>query len=169
MKVNDIKSELFALQELIESDNFDVDQETGEVFDNSKLLQDLLDEVELAKEDKADNIIYLIKEAKVAEDYLQSEIKRLTERKAMMKRKQDSLKDLLDYLLEGEKLKTSKHTIFYKNTTSVDIVDETKIPPKYITVKEVFGIDKKAIKEDLFNFENVEGATLKVKKGVQFR
>ncbi len=169
MKTNDIRSELFAIEELISSDSFDIDQETGEMFDNTELLQSLLDEVETAKDEKADGICALIRQAKADEEFIQEEIKRLSERKAMFKRKQDSLKELLDYLLAGQKLKTTRNTIFYRNSTAVEITNEEKIPAEYITVKEVFSFDKKRIKEALADFTEIEGAELKVTKSVQFR
>lgn len=165
----DIKSELYAIKEMMENDTFDVDKDTGEVIDNSELLQSLLDGIELDKADKADSIIYLIKSAKDSEGSLQIEIKRLTERKSSYKRKQEQLKELLDFLLAGKKLKTDKFTIFYRNTQSINIVDDGKISADYINVKEVFTFDTKKIKDDLQDFIEVEGAELVVNTSVQFR
>ena len=169
MNTFEIRSELFTIKELIESDDFDINPETGEIIDNTKVFEVLLSEIELAKDEKANGIVYLIKDAKDSEVALQDEIKRLTERKAMFQRKQASMKELLSFLLQGEKLKTDRFTIFFKTTQSVDIVDETKIPAEFINVKEVFSIDKKRIKEQLQDFTEVEGATIIAKTSVQFR
>lgn len=168
-KTYDIKSELFEIQKLIESDTFDVNEETGEVVDNSEILQQLLSEITLDQSEKADNIIYLIKEEQASEKAMQEEIKRLTERKAMFKRKQESLKQLLDFLLGGQKLKTDRFTIFYRNTNSVEILDETMIPAEYINVTEVFKIDKKRIKDALGDFTEVDGAEMKTTTSLQFK
>jgi hypothetical protein len=167
-KTNDIKSDIYSLIEMLEAPE-EVNEETGEVVDNTLVLQELLDEVNADKADKADDICYLIREAKTDEEYIASEIKRLQARKKMFENKQDSLKELLNYLLGGEKLKTAKNTISYRNTSSVTIVDESLIPAEFIKVKEVFSVDKKAIGAKLKEFEVVDGAELTVKKTISIR
>lgn len=167
MKTYDIKSEFFAIQELLE--NAEVNEETGEVIDNTEAIQALLSEIEAERDIKADNIAYLIKEAKDTEDALKAEIDRLTERKKMFIRQQDKLKQLLDFLLGGEKLKTDKFTFSYRSSQSVEIVDFDMIPAEYLNVKETFTPDKKRIKEALADFNDVAGAKLVVNKTLSVR
>ncbi len=167
MKTYEIAKELHDLQTLLDGDRFDVNEETGEVFDNSYLLQALADEVQLKVEEKADGIAYIIKEFKDSEKILQDEIKRLQERKAMMVRKQESLKQLLDYLLKGEKLKTNKFTFYYQNTSKVVIEDDSLIDEKFIKVE--YKVDKTEIGKALKNFEEVEGASLEVTNGIRIK
>ncbi len=167
MNTYDIVTELYALRTLIETDSFDVNEETGEVFDNSKVLQELSDELNVAKEDKADGIAYIMKEFKDAEKLLQDEIKRLQDRKAMMKRKQDSLKELLDYLLKGEKLKTNKFTFYYANSSKVVIEDEGAIPEQFLRVE--YKIDKTEIGKQLKDFKEVAGATLEITNSLRIK
>ena len=61
MKTYEIKSEFFAIQELLEVEEFN--GETGELIDNSEAVQALLSEIEDERNNKADSIAYLIKEA----------------------------------------------------------------------------------------------------------
>jgi uncharacterized membrane protein YheB (UPF0754 family) len=164
MKTYDIKSEFYAILELLENEEFD--QETGELIDNSEAIQQLLNEIEAERDTKANNIAYLIKEAKDTENALKAEIDRLNQRKKMFIREQESLKQLLDFLLNGEKLKTDKFTFSYRNSLSVKILDKDLIPAEYLNVKEVFTPDKNKIKEALPNFENVTGAEIEVKKSL---
>ena len=167
MKTYEIAKELFELQQLIELETFDINEETGEVFDNSKMLQELSDELHIEVETKADGIAYIIKEFKDAETSLQAEVKRLQERKASMARKQDSLKQLLDYLLQGEKLKTNKFTFFYANSSKVVIEDENSIPEQFLKVE--YKVDKTEIGKELKNFIDVPGAKLEVTNGIRIK
>jgi hypothetical protein len=167
--VFDIKKEFYAIQELLEQP-LEIDEETGEVLqDNTEIAQELLNELEANKEEKADNICYLISENKMYEDQLKDEVKRLQARAKMFARVQENLKELLEYLLNGEKLKTKNFTISYRKSTSVNIIDESKIPAEFIKVKEEFKIDKKAISKELKEFNQVAGATLEVKQNISIR
>ena len=161
MKTYDIKKEFFAIQELLETDEYD--EETGELIDNTETLKQLLLEIEDERDNKADNIAYLIKEAIDTENTLKLEIERLSERKKMFIRQQESLKNLLSYLLNGEKLKTDKFTYSFRKTQSVKILDEALIPAEFLNVTEKVTPDKKKIKEALANFEEVAGAEIELK------
>lgn len=165
----DIKSEFLALQELMENDELLIDSNTGEVIeDNTELLQSLLNDLESDKEEKADSIIYIAKEYKAKEDMLSAEIKRLQERKSMMVRNQDRLKNLLDYLLAGEKLKTSKFTIFYAKSEALEIIDESLVPSSYIAFTPK--IDKTSLKKSVKNGEvEIDGISLKETIGIRWR
>ena len=81
----------------------------------------------------------------------------------MFIRKQESLKQLLDFLLGGEKLKTDRFTFSYRSSQSVNIIDESLVPAEYLNVKETFTPDKKRIKEALANFDEVAGCEIVVK------
>lgn len=165
MTTFEIKSEMFALQELI--DQPDIDMETGEVLDNSEALQALIDEIEEAKGDKADSIIYLAKEYEMRAKAVQEEIKRMQERKAMFARKVDKLKNLLDYLLGGEKIKTDHFTVFYAKSESTEIDDEGAIPETYWSFTPK--LDKTAIKKAIKEGREIPGAHLLEKISVRWR
>lgn len=167
MKIYDIKSEFFAIQELLNNEEFD--EETGELIDNSEAIQSLLNDIEGERDSKADNIAYLIKEANDIELALKAEIDRLNERKQMFVRQQESLKQLLDFLLCGEKLKTAKFTYSYRTSQSVNITDESLIPAEFLNVTEKITPDKKRIKEALADFSEVPGAEIIVKKSLGVR
>jgi len=162
--VYDIKQEFFAIQELLENEEFD--EITGELIDNSEAIQELLNEIQEDKANKADNIAYLINQAKGSQEAIKCEIDRLNERKKMFIRQEERLKQLLDFLLNGEKLKTDKFTFSYRTSQSVEIIDESLIPAEYLVVKETFTPDKKKIKEALADFNEVAGARIVVKKNL---
>lgn len=167
MKTYDIKAEFFTIQELIE--NEEINEETGEVIDNSETIQQLLSEIEGERDNKADNIAYMIKEANDTELALKAEVDRLNERKKMFVRQQEKLKHLLDFLLGGEKLKTEKFTYSYRTSQSVKVTDESLIPAEFLNVKETVTPDKKKLKEALADFRNIPGAEIEVKKSLGVR
>ncbi len=162
--VYEIKSEFFAIQELLEVEEFD--EETGELIDNSEAIQELLNEIEDDKSNKADNIAFLVKQANDSQASIKAEIDRLNERKKMFIRQEDKLKELLTFLLGEEKLKTDKFTFSFRSSQSVEIIDASLIPAEYLVVKETFTPDKKRIKEVLAEFGTVPGATIVVKKSL---
>ena len=158
--VYDIKSEFFAIQELLENEEFDKD--TGELIDNSKELQQLLNEVESDKANKADNIAYLVKQANDSQVAIKSEIDRLKARSDMFKRQEEKLMTLLDFLLGKEKLKTDKFTFSYRKSTSVNIIDVKLIPKEYLrtTTTVETSPDKKKIKASIVDSHSVAGTEL---------
>ena len=165
--IYDIKSEFFAIQELLENEEFD--EETGELIDNSEAIKQLLAEIESDKSNKADNIAFLVKQAKDSQEAIKAEIDRLNERKKMFIRQEEKLKELLTFLLSGEKLKTDKFTFSFRSSQSVEITDESLIPAEYLVVKETVTPDKKKIKEVLAEFGEVPGAAIVVKKTLGVR
>lgn len=166
MKVFDIKEELFTLQELMLAE-YEVNEETGEVTDNTELLKVLASGLEVELSDKAEAIIYTAKEFKASEALLGEEIKRLQERKKMMQRKQDQLKDLLDYLLGGKKIKTEKFTVYYGKSESLDIVQEDKVPSEFISFTPK--VDKTALKKAVKDGLEIEGINLNTNISVRWR
>ena len=167
MKTYEIKEEFYTLQKMLDHEEFD--EATGEIINNDDELQQLLAEISDKRDDKADNIAYLLKDAVDSENTLKDEIARLTERKKMFIRQQEKLKHLLDFLLSGEKLKTEKFTFSYRTSQTVNITDIDAIPAKYLTHKEEFVPNKKLIKEALAEFEDVAGAEIIVKKSLGVR
>lgn len=129
MKTYEIKSEIYELTKLLETEEFD--PETGELIDNSEALAELSEEINMLKEEKCDNIAYLIKEYSDTEVSISAEIKRLQDRKKTAANAQAKLKELIDFLLSGEKVKTDRFTFFYAKTKSTVIDDESAIPSDY--------------------------------------
>jgi hypothetical protein len=154
VKTYDIKSEFFEIQQLLENEEFN--EETGELIDNSETIKQLLNEIVDERDSKADNIAYLIKEANDTELALKEEVTRLNKRKKMFIRQQDSLKQLLDFLLGGKKLKTNRFTFSYTKSTSVNILDESLISEEYMKIETTKTPIKKDIKEAIANLKEDE-------------
>jgi len=160
-----ILDEFNALFELMAQEEFDED--TGELIDNSETAKQLLEEMESKRDEKLDNIEYIKREFKMREDALQEEIKRLTERKHSFSKKQEHLKSLQDFLLQGEKLKTDKFTFFYGSSKAVEIEDENLIPSEYIVTS--FSINKSELSKVLKAGGDVAGASIKETTSLRVR
>ena len=144
--VFDIKQEFYKLQELLERDEFVVDEETGEVLeDNTELLKELASEIEATRDEKLENIEYLKRDFKLKQQALKDEAKRLSERAKSFELAQKKLLDLQDFLLAGEKLKTDKFTFYYGSSEALEIEDESAVPPDFITF--IPKIDKTNLKK----------------------
>ncbi len=160
-----ILAEFKAINEL--TNEVEYDEETGEVIDNTETIKTLLDELNNSKEEKLDNIEYVKREFKMRETALQDEIKRLQERKASMASKQEQLKNLQEFLMNGEKVKTDKFTFSYGTTKSVDITDESAIPEAYLKVE--FKVNKTELAKVLKAGGAVDGAELVEKTSLRVR
>lgn len=153
MKVQSNKSlfsislEYQAILDLIEND-LEINEETGEITDNSQLLNDLFNELNMDFKDKLDNAQRYILTLKGEQDILDKEIKRLQAKKTALKNKEDNLKRLmLNALAEsGEtNFKTSLYSFIIKESEAISIVNEEDLERKYMRIS--YEPDKVKIKE----------------------
>lgn len=165
MKLYEISNQLLVLQTMLE---------TAENPDDIQCAMDTLESVELEFQDKADNIIKLIKN-------LEAEAKAIDEEKARLDKRSKSLKNnvanLKEYLfkemkrLEKVKVKTDLFTVsIRKNPPKLVVADENKIPNEFWVVKTEVDNSKlkEAIKfdEDKFKelgIELIQGESLSIK------
>ena len=96
-----------------------IDLETGEIIDIDKL-----NELQLEKDAKIENVACWIKELKAEAEAIKAEKQTLAERQKVAENKAESLKKWLAYALQGEKFKTAKCSVSFKKTESVEVTDE---------------------------------------------
>ena len=96
-----------------------IDMETGEVIDTDKL-----NDLQMERDAKIENVACWIKELKAEAEAIKNEKQALAERQRVAENKAESLKNWLAYALYGEKFKTSKCSIFYRNSESVEVTEE---------------------------------------------
>ena len=147
----DISQEFFALRDLIEND-MEVNDDTGEITDNSKLLTELFDNLSLTMEDKFDNTQRYILTLNGESDTLDKEIKRLQAKKSALNNKADKLKKMMQNALSVaglEKFKTPLYSFTIKTTEALEVESIDNIPRNYLRVKyEADKVEiKKAIKD----------------------
>lgn len=96
-----------------------IDLETGEIIDI-----DRLNDLQLERDTKIENVACWIKELKAEAEAIKAEKQTLAERQKVAENKAESLKKWLAYALDGQKFKTSKCSISYRKSESVEVTEE---------------------------------------------
>lgn len=136
-----------------------------------EVVESALEEVEGNFEDKAENIVKLIKSIEADIKGYKEEENRLSTRRKALENKAKSLKKYLQSsmkALEKESIKGKLFTIYTQNNQPSLIIDDVdKLPKEYKrTVEES---DNKKIKEDLLNKVKIPGARIEVTKSLRIR
>jgi len=139
-----------------------IDPETGEVMD-----YDAFEALQMEREKKIDNVALWIKDLDAEATALDTEAKKLTERRDAARRKRDRLKEYLARALDGEKRSTPQYVVSYRTSEACELYDEGAAimwlvahgyDDGYVIVKE--SVSKSAVKELLKKGEDISGAVL---------
>lgn len=145
-----------------------IDKETGEVIDTEKL-----EALQMEREKKIENVACWIKNLKAEAEAIKNEKLVLAERQRITENKAESLKNYLEYVLNGQKFSTGKVNISYRKSVSVEVSD--------VKILQIAGYDeflkfedpkpdKAKIKEFLKNNdEQIPGVTLIEKTSIQIK
>ena len=136
-----------------------IDPETGEIIDIDKL-----NELELERDAKIENVACWIKELKAEAEAIKAEKLALAERQRVAENKAESLKKWLAFALNGEKFKTAKCSVSFRKSEVVEITDEglnnlMKEHDELLTYKAPEP-NKKAIKDALKDGLSAQGVRL---------
>jgi hypothetical protein len=131
-----------------------IDLETGEVIDADKL-----NELQMERDAKIENVACWIKDLKAEAEALKAEKQAFAERQKVAENKMESLKKWLAYALDGQAFKSTRASVTFRTTESVDIPDIYKLDENYLRYKEPEA-DKTAIKKAIEAGQVVAGATL---------
>lgn len=96
-----------------------IDVETGEIIDIDKL-----NELQLERDTKIENVACWIKELKAEAEAIKKEKQALSDRQKVAENKAESLRKWLVYALDGNKFKTAKCAISFRDTESVEVTEE---------------------------------------------
>ena len=118
-----------------------VDEETGEIIEKDQYI----DELNVMKEEKVENIALYIKNLIAEAAAIKAEKDALAKRQKAAENKADYLKRYLNGCLSGEKFSTPRVSLSYRKTTSVSIPDVYIVPDDYLRKVEP-SPDKTAIK-----------------------
>jgi hypothetical protein len=142
-----------------------IDEETGEIVDF-----EAFENLNIERERKIEFLCKSIKEAPVLADALQSEIKRLQDKKASIVSKAERYKAYLQGYLGGEKYKSPLFTCYYGSTKEVT-GDEAEFKEwalnndhdEFLKFKEP-ELDKASIKKAIANGEKIPFLTVQDKQ-----
>lgn len=131
-----------------------IDLETGEIINAEKLT-----ELTMERDEKVEKVALWIKELKAEAEALKAEKQSFADRQRAAENKIESLKKWLADALNGEKFKTTKVSVSFRKTKSVDVPDIFALDENYVKYSEPTA-DKAAIKKAIEAGEIVNGATL---------
>ena len=140
-----------------------VDMETGEIIDEERL-----NELQMAFDCKVENIALWIKDLLAEAEAVKTEKNNLAKRQQVCENKAKSLKEYLSKFLAGEKFKTSKVSISYRKSESVEVEDITKLDDDYLKYSEP-AVDKAKVKKALKDGVELEGVKLVENNNIQIK
>lgn len=139
-----------------------VDPETGEIADF-----EAFEKLNLDLDTKIKNIALWIVNLRSDAEQLEEQEKKFCERKTYAKNKAESLKNLLDRFLSGEKRSYPEVVISYRKSEQVAVDDGAKLDDRFLRIKTE--INRTALKDALKHGESIEGARLEVKNNIQVK
>ena len=153
------------LEELLENS---VDPETGEISED---FEEQLDKLLLDRENKLENICLAYKNCLSDAEALKAEKLAFEKRQKIANNKAERLKNYIQYVLAGEKFKTTKVAVSYRKTESTEIDPDVFFScadnARYFRIKEE--ADKKAIADAIKAGETIEGAELISKQSMTIK
>ena len=155
---------LFEIDKAILEFHFEIDEETGEILN-----ADALDELQMARNDKIENVGLWIKNLNAEAAAVKAEKDAMADRQKRLEKKAESLKNYLAYALNGQKFSTPKVAMTFRKSESVNITDENAVPEEYLNITIVSKPDKKSIKDALKEGKEISGAELVTKNNIQIK
>lgn len=140
-----------------------VDMETGEIIDEEKLQM-----LQLEFEKKVEGIALWIKNLLAEAKMVKEEKDALATRQKSCENKAESLKKYLENALNGEKFKTSKVSISYRKSESVQVDDIERLDDDYLKYTAPTA-DKTKIKQALKQGIELEGVHLVENNNIQIK
>ena len=144
------------------------DEETGEV--DGSLVQ-VLEDLQMQKAEKLDNIGAFYKNLLAEADMLKKEEEALKARRQAKERKAEQLKNYVASILNGEKFESPRVAFSWRKSSQL-VLDEQyieNIPEEYLKYNDP-DIDKAKLKEDLKKGINLDGiAHLEDKNNLQVK
>lgn len=155
---------LFEIDKAIQDFEFEVDEETGEILNPNAL-----EELEMAREQKIENVGLYIKNLEAEATAVENQEKIFADRKKRIRKKIEGLKGFLGYALQGEKFKTDRVEMSFRKSESVLVKDEYLVPDEYCNITVVRKPDKKVLKDALKKGVEIMGCELVEKQNVNIK
>lgn len=155
---------LYEIDKALMDFEFEVDEETGEILNASDL-----DELQMARQDKIENIGLYIKNLEAEKEAVKHEKDNFADREKRLGKKIESLKGYLGYALQGQKFSTPKVAVSFRKSESVLVKDEYLVPDKYCEFTMVRKPNKTNLKKALKDGEEIMGVKLVEKQNVSVK
>lgn len=155
---------LYEIDKALADFEFEIDEDTGEILNAADL-----DELNLARDQKIENIGLYIKNLEAEKEAVKHEKDNFADREKRLGKKIESLKGYLTYALDGQKFSTPKVAVSFRKSESVLVKDKYLIPDNYMNLSVVREPNKAAIKNALKRGEEIMGVELIEKRNVQIK
>lgn len=162
---------LYEINQAIANFEFEIDEETGEVLNTEEL-----DNLEMSRGEKIENIGCLIKNLKAFCTDVKAEEAALKERREAAEKKAERLKTYLASVLNGEKFNTPKVAITWRNSNAVEIGDSealldwiTKTGHDECLTFKAPTISKTAVGDLIKDGVEVPGASIEARTNIQIK
>ena len=134
--------------------------------------EDELERLQMAKDEKRENIALYIKNIEAEATAVKAEKQVFDERYKKLMNKASRLREYLTADLNGEPFKTSRVAISFRKSESVNIINEDAVPDRFLDIsvvrKPIKSDIKKYLKEAEAKGEEVPWAKIESKKNIQF-
>lgn len=154
---------LYELNEILANFELEIDEETGEILNASEL-----DDLELERDTKIENIALYIKNLKSDAEAYKKEKDSFYQKERVAKNKAERLAEYLQNMLMGEKFKSDRVNITYRKSESIFIEDGIEVPAIYLKQVEP-QIDKVQLKADIKAGAEIDGVRLIEKQNMQIK
>ena len=139
------------------------DVETGEVLNLDQLAL-----LELQKEEEVEQLTLAYKDTNAVSESLDKEIKTLQARKKQADNTAESLKNYIDYMLQGQKFETARVKIGYRKSSQLIVEDTASVPYSYLKFTEP-EVDKKSLKKAIEGGLVVQGSYIQTNNNIQIK
>lgn len=154
---------LYEINKALLDFDFQVDEETGEIINAEEL-----DALEMARDEKIENIALYIKNLLSDADQFKAEKKAFAEREEAARNHAERLKKYLAYTLNGEKFETAKTRISWRKSTQMEIADNAKIPAIFYLQPEPV-LNKVKLRDAVKGGAEFDGVSLVEKQNIQIK
>lgn len=155
---------IYEIRREIENFEYEVDEETGELLNALTW-----DELNMAFEEKVENIACCIKNLIGDIAKFKAEEERIAKRRKGMEKKAEYLRKLLIDNMSGEKYSSAKCSVSFRTSESVLVDDANKLPEELRRMKISVEPDKVAIKAALIAGQEITGCKLVKNTSVQIK
>lgn len=139
-----------------------LDEETGEVIN-----EELLESLQLAEDEKIENIALWIKNLKAEAEALKAEKQAFADRQKSAENKIEGLQRYLSNYLNGKVFSTPKVSIKWRKSESVVIDNPVEIPEEFLKYEPK--VDKVSIKDAIKDGAVVAGCHIESNNNIQIK
>lgn len=126
-------------------------------------------EVEKERDDKLTNCCAYYRNLEIEIDAYKQEIAHLKERKEKLEGKLERFENKLKDCLAGEIWENGTHSIKWRKSEHIEVVDEELVPAAYCRRKVTYEVDKVVAKKDIKSGATVPGLELKEEYNLQIK